>query len=73
MAQNPTINLIDFRGYETRWCYDRDVKEPMVFKVEKIVNSIDHVAGSWMRKSTVKDLINFGWTVNVREPKDKDF
>lgn len=72
VVKNPTINLVDYRRYSKK----QEIKNgelPKVFYVEKIVNDINYEAGSCLKAITVQDLINLGWTVNIRAPRESDF
>jgi len=70
MPKDPTINLIDFRTI----CKNNPQYNPEDhFKIDSLKNTIDYRAGQFIQEITVKDLINMGWNVNIRQTKNSDF
>jgi len=63
-----TINLIDFRYLKLYKQRGQD------FRVESCVDSIDFIAGSYLREDKVKELIySPDWRVKTRQTKNSDF
>lgn len=70
MPKDPTINLIDFRSI----CKNNQSYNPSdEFKIDSLKNTIDYRAGQFITEITVKDLINMGWNVNIRQTRNSDF
>jgi len=68
-----TINLIDFREFQDHrealarpFPYARDGKH---LKVDTITNSTVYHVGSWLSYTQAEELIQNGWTVNLKAPK----
>lgn len=62
------INLIDLRDFP------QFKNSGEHFRVEKIEQSYEFVAGSYIAEKQVHDLLNYGdWTIIIRMAKDKDF
>lgn len=66
-AKDPTLNLIDFRKYEHAQYKGHD------FRIDSMKNTILHTAGDYIQNAAVQDLINIGWAVNIRQPRNSDF
>lgn len=72
-AKDPVINLIDFRhlastpGGHPRFGVNDH------FRVDTMKNTTQYRAGSFLTEIIVNDLINLGWTVNIRQPAERDF
>jgi len=66
-AKDPVMNLIDFRAMKG------PEHEAHDFKIESLKNTTQHTAGCYIQKQVVDDLINVGWAVNIRQPRNSDF
>lgn len=73
MAKKKILNVVDFRKYPLQ-CPGPNSEENC-FLVEKIVNSVMFVAGTYVTIKDVKRLIAKSevWTVNIRAPRNADF
>lgn len=68
LAKTPTINLVDFR--ESPKLYH---KGPEKFLIESMSNTIEYHAGTYLGDRDVKALIQKGWTVKIRAPRNSDY
>jgi hypothetical protein len=68
-AKDPTLNLIDFRKTPRVYHNPKDG----YFQIESMKNTIKFQADSYLTDEEVDRLIDIGWNVNIRAPRESDY
>lgn len=73
VSKAATINLVDYRSLSMREGGHPRFDPDDHFRIETVKNTIDYRPGTYIKETTVKDLINMGWNVNIRATRNSDF